>query len=204
MLPSSRTFNAVAVAAAGALAAAAASSAAAEDATKLYAGAGVGLASFSSDHAGIAYSDTPASWQLYGGYQARDSAAVEIAVERLAGIEAPDLLGSGIERLRVSADYSSFTVRGVFNVSLEEVLRNRQKVTIFGTIGLARSLEKRSVVELTTSRSTAVSERDTGLVLSAGVTFEIAGIRLRTYLQSADRAGDDDLDSIGAAAEFRF
>jgi hypothetical protein len=169
----------------------------------LYAGVGLGITDFNSDHERIGYSDTPVGWQLYGGYQAREGAAVELAVERLAGIESGDLLGSGVERLQISAEQSLFTVRGVFNLSLEDVLRGRQKVTVFGTVGVARLLEERSVTELVSSRSTSVSERDTGLALSAGVTFEIAGVRLRTYLQSVDRA-DGDLNSIGATAEFRF
>lgn len=209
MPPVRPSIHLVAVACAAAVAALAAGSATADDAedadvvTKLYAGVGLGVADFSSEHEGIGYSDTPVGWQLYGGYQARESAAVELAIERLAGIESGDLLGSGIDRLRISADHSSFTVRGVFNLSLEDVLRGRQKVTVFGTVGVARLLEERSVTELVTSRSTFVSERDTALALSAGVTFEIAGVRLRTYLQSIDRA-EGRLNSIGATAEFRF
>jgi outer membrane protein with beta-barrel domain len=207
MLPVRPAICLVVVTSAAALAALAAGPAAADDddddASKLYAGVGLGVTDFSGDHEGITYSDTPVGWQLYGGYQAREGAAVELAVERLAGIESGDILGSGVDRLRISAEHSSLTVRGVFNLSLEEVLRGRPKITVFGTVGLARLLEKRSVTELVTSRSTSVSERDTGLALSAGVTFEIAGVRIRTYLQSVDRA-DGDLNSVGAAAEFRF
>src|SRR5262245_34231605 len=103
---------------AAALAALGPGSAAAEETTKLYAGVGLGITDFSSDHERIGYSDTPVGWQLYGGYQARESAAVELAVERLAGIEPGDLLGSGVDRLRISAEQSTFTVRGVFNLSL--------------------------------------------------------------------------------------
>ena len=206
MLPHS-AIHLVVVAGAAVLAALSAGSAAGqdanEDATKLYAGVGLGVTDFESDHSGIGYSGTPLGLQLYGGFQARDSSAIEIAVERLAGIDSGDILGSGVERLRISADYSSLTVRGVFSLSLEEVLRRRQKITVFGTAGLARLREERSVMELTTSRQSSATERDTAVVLSAGVTFEIARVRVRTYLQSTDR-DEGDLNSLGAAAEIRF
>lgn len=198
-----RVRRALHLAIAGAAALGTSMAAESEDAAKLYAGVGLGVTDFSNDHDGIGYSDTPLGWQLYGGFQVRDSSAVELAVERFAGIESQDLLGSGIDRLRISADHSSFTVRGVFNVSLEEVLRHRQKITVFGSIGLARLVEERSVLEVVTSRSTSATERDTALVLSAGVTFDIARVRLRTYLQSVDRPAGG-LNSLGAAAEFRF
>jgi opacity protein-like surface antigen len=185
------------------LAALAAASAAAQDSTKLYAGIGLGLTELDSDHEGIAYGDTPVGWQLYGGWQTHQNFGIELAAERLAGIEVDNLLGSGVERLRISADVSSVTARGVFSLSLQEVLRRRRKISVFGIVGIARLLEERDVTELTTSRSTSVSERDTAFVLGAGATLEIAGIRLRTYLQSADRDGGD-LNTIGAAAEFRF
>jgi hypothetical protein len=175
---------------------------AAEDSSKLYAGVGVGLTDFESAHAGIGYGEAALGWQLYGGLQARESMAVELAVERLASVEQPDVLGSGVERLRISAEHSAMTVRGVFSLPLEEVLRRRQRITLFGTLGLSRSLEERAVLELTTSRTSSVAERDTALVVGAGVTFELARVRLRTYLQSVQAA--HDLDSLGVAAEFRF
>jgi opacity protein-like surface antigen len=206
MPPHRTSIHLLVVAGAAAAAALPAGSAAADDAgdaTKLYAGVGLGVTDFKGDHDGIGYSDTPVGWQLYGGYQARESAAVEFAIEHLAGIESGDVLGSGVDRLRISADHSSFTVRGVFTLSLQEVLRGRQKVTVFGTVGVARLLEDESITEIVTSRTTSMTERDTGLALSAGVTFEIGGVRLRTYLQSVDRA-EGDLNSIGATAEFRF
>lgn len=176
---------------------------AAQDSAKLYAGVGVGVTDFKSEHAGIGYDDTPAGWQLYGGLQAREGMAVELAIEHLPGIEADDLLGSGIERLRISADHSAVIVRGLFSLSLEEVLRRRQMITVFGTLGIAGLLEERTVTELTTSRVTSTSERQTALVLGAGVSFDLARMRLRTYLQSADRA-EGRLNSLGIAAEFRF
>lgn len=202
MLTPQRTSR-LAVAGAAALAITATGSVAAEDTARLYAGVGLGVTNFTSDHDGIDYSDRPVGWQIYGGWQTRESTAFELAVEHLAGIQMDDLLGSGVERLRISADHTTFAVRAVYNLSLQEVLRRRKKIAVFGTLGLARLLEERNVVELTTSQSTSVSERATGLVLGAGVTFEIAGIRLRAYLQSIDRA-DDNLNSLGAAAEFRF
>jgi outer membrane protein with beta-barrel domain len=205
MPPVRPAIRLVVVASAATLAALAAGPAAADDddASKLYTGVGLGVTDFSGDHTGITYSDTPVGWQLYGGYQMRESAAVELAIERFSGIESGDILGSGVDRLRISTEHSSFTVRGVFNLSLQEVLRSRPKVTVFGTVGLARLLDKENVTELVTSRSTSATERDTGLALSAGVTFEIAGVRIRTYLQSVDRA-EGDLNSLWAAAEFRF
>jgi Outer membrane protein beta-barrel domain len=195
--------HALRIAAAAALAALTAAPGAAEDSSKLYAGAGLAVADFASDHEGIVYSATPKGVQLYGGFQARPLMAVELAVDRLQRVESGELLGSGVERLRISAEYSSVTVRGVFSLPLEEVLRRRQKITVFATVGVARSLEERGVLELTTGRQTSVSERDTGLVLEVGTAFDLPRVRLRTYFQSVDRA-DGTLNSIGGAAELRF
>jgi Outer membrane protein beta-barrel domain len=197
------TFSPLIRYAVAALAAAVAGSVAAQESSKFYAGVGLGLTEFDSDHERIVYGDTPPGWQLYGGWQTLENMAVELAVERLAAIEVDDVLGSGVDRLRISADVSSATLRGVFSLSLEEVLRRHRKISVFGIVGLVRLLEERDVTELRTSRSTSVSERDTALVLGAGATFDFGSIRLRTYVQSADREGGD-LNSLGAAAEFRF
>lgn len=174
-----------------------------DEPSKLYAGVGLGVGDFQSDHAGIGYSDTAVGWQLYGGLQARKGKAVEIAVERLAGIESGDIRGSGVERLRISAVNSSISVRGVFSLSLQDVLQRQQPISVFGTVGLAQLREQRDVLELTTSRATSVTERDTSLVLGVGVMFDVARVRVRTYFQAVDRA-DGDLYSLGAAAELRF
>ena len=186
-----------------ALIAAASGSAAAQESSKFYAGVGLGLTEFDSDHDRIAYGDTFVGWQLYGGWQTSQNMAVELAAERLAGIEADNVLGSGVDLLQISSDVSSVTARGVFSVSLEEVLRRRRKISVFGIVGMVRLLEERDVTELRTSRSTSVSERETAVVLGAGATFDIGRVRLRTYVQSADREAGD-LNSLGAAAEFRF
>jgi len=174
-----------------------------EPASKLYAGVGLAATDFEGDHGGIAYGENVAGLQVYGGFQARELMAIELGLDRYSGIDSGDILGSGVERLRISADYSSAIVRGVFLLPLEDVLRRHQKITLFATAGLAHSTEERSVTELTTSRETEVSESDDGLVLGLGVTFDVSRVRLRATLQSLDRAGSD-LNSLGVAAEFRF
>lgn len=170
---------------------------------KLYGGVGVTVADFDSAHEGIGFGDTPHGLQLYGGLQAHELAAVELAIDRLDGIEPGDLPGSGVERLRISARHTTVTLRGVFGVSLREVLRSRPNLTVLATIGLARSLEERDVLELTTLERTSASDRDTAFVLGAGVTFELERLRIRTFVQSADY-GERRLNGVGAAAEFRF
>jgi hypothetical protein len=176
-----------------------------EDArSKLYAGAGLGVTTFDSDHAGIAYSDTPVGLQLYGGFQARELMALEVELDRYSGIDTGEVLGSGVERLRISAEWSSVTLRGVFSLPLEDVLKRRQKITLFGSIGLSLMKEERSVMELVASREIAATERDDGLAFAAGAVFELPrGLRLRTQMQSIDRSGSS-VESIGLAAEFRF
>jgi len=174
-----------------------------DDASKLYAGVGLAATDFESDHGGIAYGETVAGLQLYGGYQLKELMAIELALDRYSGIDSGDILGSGVERLQISADYSSVMVRGVFFLPLEDVLRRHQKITLFATGGLAHSVEERHVTELTTSRETEVSENDDGLVLGMGATFDVARVRLRAQFQSLDREGPS-LNSIGVAAEFRF
>lgn len=174
-----------------------------EDTSRLYWGAGLAVTDFESKHEGVPFTATLAGWQLYGGLQARERMAVEVAVERLSGVELDDIRGSGLTRLRISADDIAATLRGVFSLSLQEILPRRQNVVLFATAGLERSLEERDVLELNTGRATSVAERDFALVIGAGVTFDLARVRLRTHVQSADRAAGA-LDSIGVAAEFRF
>ena len=174
-----------------------------EGPSKLYAGVGLAATDFESDHGGITYGETVAGLQLYGGFQVKELMAIELALDRYSGIDSGDILGSGVERLRISADYSSLMLRGVFSLPLEDVLRRHQKITLFATAGLAHSTEDRHVTELTSSRQTQVSESDDGLVLGAGVTFDVSRVRLRATLQSLDRPGAD-LNSLGVAAEFRF
>jgi len=198
-------------AAAGALlhpllcAAPAAAAEADEDAapSKLYAGVGLAATDFEGNHGGIAYGEKVAGLQLYGGFQLKELMAIELALDRYSGIDSGDILGSGVERLRISAEQSAVMVRGVFLLPLEDVLRRQQKITLFATAGLAHSTEDRHVTELTTSRETEVSETDDGLALGAGVIFELKRVRWRATLQSVDREGPS-LGSIGVAAEFRF
>jgi hypothetical protein len=175
----------------------------AQEPSKLYAGAGLAAVDFSSHHDGIGFSASPLAWQLYGGWQMRDRVGLELAFDRLGGIDSVDVRGSGLDRLRISADVSTITVRGVFSLSLEEVLRRRQKITVFGTVGLAHSTEDQSVLELNSARWASVSESDDSLVFGAGVMFDLPRLRLRTFVQSLDRA-QGTLNSVGAAAEFRF
>jgi hypothetical protein len=174
-----------------------------EDASKLYWGAGLGAMDFESDHGGVSYADGATGLQLYGGFQARELMAVELALDRFSGIESGEVLGSGVERLRIATQYSSVTVRGVFSLSLQEVLPRRQNIMVFGTVGLAHSTEERSVTERTAARESEATDRDDGLVLGAGVVFDVARFRLRAHYQTVDRRGPS-LDSIGLAAEFRF
>lgn len=174
-----------------------------KDASKLYAGVGLAATDFESDHGGIAYGERVAGLQLYGGYQVRELMGVELALDRYSGIDSGDILGSGVQRLNISADHTSVMVRGVFSLPLQDVLRRHQKITLIGTVGVAHTIEDRSVTELTTSTETDVSETDDGLALGAGVIFEVSRVRLRATLQSLDREGPS-LDSIGVAAEFRF
>jgi hypothetical protein len=177
--------------------------AAAQDAGKRYAGVGLALTNFDGAHEGIAYGDSSAGLHLYGGYQARELMAVELAVERFSGLDSGNVLGSGVERLRIAADLQTVTVRGVFSVSLEEVLRRRRKISLFGTFGVGHVAEKRRVTALTTSRQTATTERDNGLAVGVGAVFDLPRIRLRAHLQSQDRAGPS-LTTAGVAAELRF
>lgn len=179
--------------------------ASAEDSTwsNVYVGAGLAVTEFESDHEGIGFGATPFALQVYGGLQLREGAAVELALDHLDAIDSGVLLGSGVDRLRISAEHSSVTLRGVFSLSLEEVLRRRRRISVFATIGAARTLEKRSVLELATARQTSVAERDTALVVGVGAMLDLERVRVRTYMQSADRR-DGTLDSVGAAAEFRF
>jgi hypothetical protein len=199
--PLARTIRAVVGAVLAVLSTAAA--AAEDEPSKLYAGVGLAATNFESDHEGIGYSAAPVGWQLYGGLQARERMAVELAIDRVTGMDSGDILGSGVERLRISAQNSSITMRGVFSLSLDGVLPKRQKITLVGSVGLARTSEERSVTELTTSRQTSVSEDENGLVLGAGALFNLSRLRLRAHYQTLDRSGPS-LDSFGVAAEFRF
>ena len=171
--------------------------------SKLYAGVGLAATDYEGDHGGIAYGETVAGLQLYGGFQVKELMAIELALDRYSGIDSGDILGSGVQRLNISADHTAVIARGVFSLPLEDVLRRQQKITLFGSIALAHSTEKRSVTELTTSTETKVSESDDGLALGAGVIFEVSRMRLRATLQSLDREGPS-LNSVGVAAEFRF
>ena len=201
--------RAIRVAAAGALlhpllwAAPAAAEDKDKDASKLYAGVGLAATDFESDHGGIAYGETVAGLQLYGGYQLRELMGIELALDRFSGIDSGDILGSGVQRLNISADHTSVIARGVFSLPLEDVLRRLQKITLIGTLGVAHTIEDRSVTELTTATETDVSETDDGIALGAGVIFELKRVRWRATLQSVDREGPS-LGSIGVAAEFRF
>jgi hypothetical protein len=169
---------------------------------KLYAGAGLAVTDLDSDYAGIGYGDTALGLRVYGGFQMKQWLAFEVAFDRHDNIE-DEGPGSGLEQLRIAADHSSLTLQGTFSLSLQEVLRRRQPITVFGTLGIARSEERRTVLEVTTSRQTEETEHSTGPVLGVGAIFDLSRVRLRTYVQSLDH-GDLSLRSLGVAAEFRF
>jgi len=169
---------------------------------KLYAGAGLAVSDLDSDYAGIGYGDTALGLRVYGGFQMKQWLALEVAFDRHDGIE-DEGPGSGLEQLRISADHSAVTLQGTFSLSLQEVLRRRQPITVFGTIGIARSEEQRTVLEVNTSRQTEETEDSTGPVLGVGAMFDLSRMRLRTYLQSIEDE-DSSLRSVGVSAEFRF
>jgi hypothetical protein len=169
---------------------------------KLYAGAGLAAMDFDSDYAGIGYGDSGVGWHLYGGFQLKQWLALELAFDRLDGIE-HEGRGSGLEQLRISAEHSALTLQGTFSLSLQEILRKRQPITVFAAVGLARSAEDRTVLELNTARLTEETEYSTRPVLGVGVLLDVSRVRLRTYLESSEDGGSS-LRSIGAAAEFRF
>lgn len=178
--------------------------AAAQDqpAGKLYAGAGLAVSDLDSDYAGIGYGATALGLRVYGGLQMNQWLALELAFDRLDGIE-DEGPGSGLEQLRISAEHASLTLQGTFSLSLQEVLRRRQPITVFSTVGIARSEEQRTVLELNTSRQTEDTEYSTAPVLGVGVIFDLSRVRLRTYLQSIEDE-DSSLRSVGVSAEFRF
>ncbi len=174
-----------------------------DEPSKLYAGAGLGSMSFASNHDGVHYGDSGLGLQLYGGWQVRERMAIELGLDRLGGMSSGDVLGSGVQRLRIDADYYAVTLRGMFSLSLEEVLPKRQKITLFATVGAVRSHEQRSVLELNTLQESSATDRDGSMVFGAGVLFDVARVRIRTYFQTDDRARGN-VDTLGAAAEFRF
>jgi hypothetical protein len=181
-----------------------ATSAAAQDEPpgKLYAGAGLAVSDLDSDYAGVGYGDTALGLRVYGGFQLSQWLALELAFDRLDGVE-DEGPGSGLEHLRISAEHASLTLQGTFSLSLQEVLRRRQPLTVFSTIGIARSEEQRTVLELNTSTQTEDTEHSTAPVLGVGVIFDLSRVRLRTYLQSIEDE-DSSLRSVGVSAEFRF
>lgn len=170
---------------------------------KLYAGAGLGSMSFSSDHDGVHFGDSGLGLQLYGGWQVRERMAIELGLDRLDGMTSGDVLGSGVQRLRIDADYWAVTLRGMFSLSLEDVLPKRQKITLFATVGAVRSHERRSVLELNSLQESSATDRDGSMVFGAGVLFDVSRVRIRTYFQTDDR-DRGNVDTLGAAAEFRF
>lgn len=186
-----------------AAAALAVSGASAQDTpSRFYAGAGVAATDFAGEYSGLGYGDSPLDLHLYGGFEMRPWLALELALDRLGDIR-HEGRGSGLEQLRISADHSSLSLQGTFSLSLQEVLRKRRPITVFATVGISSFDTELSVLELTTSRQTTATDESTGAVLAAGVRFDLARVRLRTYLRSID-AGDSSLRSLGAAAEFRF
>lgn len=173
-----------------------------EAASRFYAGAGLAATDFDGDYSGVGYGDSPLAVHLYGGMEMRPWLALELALDRLGDVH-HEGRGSGLEQLRITAEHSSLSLQGTFSLSLQEVLRKRRPITVFGTIGIARSDTELSVFELTTSRQLTATDGSTGAVLAAGVMFDLKRVRLRTYLRSIDQ-GDASLRSLGATAEFRF
>lgn len=177
---------------------------AAQDAPeKRYAGVGLAFTDFDGRHGGIGYGDAALGLRLYGGYQVRELVAVELAFDRFSGLDSGHVRGSGVEQLRIAADVETLTARGVFSLSLEEVLRRRRKISVFGTIGLGQLTEKRHVTELTSAREATTTARDTALAMGVGATFALPRVRLRAHLQTYDVDGPS-LTTAGVAAEFRF
>ena len=176
---------------------------AAQEADRFYLGAGIGVADYESVYEGVAYADTPLGAHLYGGVQLRDRVAVELALTSLADIESGDILGSGIERLRISADYRAIAVKGRFSVALAEVVPRWRKWTVFGTAGAYASEERRHVVELVSSQTSDDVTDDSGLVFGAGAIYGFSRLSVRASLESFDGRHADHT-AIDVAVEFGF
>jgi len=176
---------------------------AAQEADRFYVGAGLGAADYESVYEGVAYADTPLGAHLYGGVQIRDRVAVELALTNLADIESGDILGSGIERLRISADYRAIAFKGMFSVALADVAPRWRKWTVFGTAGGYASEESRHVVELVSAQTSDDVTDDSGLVFGAGAIYRFSRLSVRAALESFDGRHADHT-AIEVAVEFRF
>lgn len=175
----------------------------AQENDRFYVGAGLGVTDYASVYEGVAYADTPLGAHLYGGVQLRDRVALELALTSLADIESGDVLGSGIERLRISADYRAIAVKGTFSVALVDVVPRWRKWTVFGTAGGYASEESRHVVELVSSRTSDDVTNDSGLVLGAGAIYGFSRFSVRASLESFDgRHADHTTVEVAVQLEF--
>jgi hypothetical protein len=175
----------------------------AQEGGKLYVGAGLGLADYHGGYEGVSYGDTPLGARLYGGVQLRDRAAVELALASFADVRSGDILGSGVERLRISADYQAIVVRGMFRLALLDLVPRWRKWTVFGTAGGFASEESRHVVELVSSQARDDVTDDSGLAIGAGAIYGFPRVSLRTSVEWFN-GGHADHSTVEVAAEFRF
>lgn len=177
--------------------------AAQEKPARFYAGVGVGIGDYQGAYEGIDFDDTPLGPWVYGGIRLRDRVAGEIVLARFAHVRSGDVLGSGLERLSMSADYRSVAARGVFSLELAELVPRWRNWTVFGALGAFSSEEHLRVTYLVSERAADVVREDSGVSAGGGVVYAFARTRLRMSFEVLN-GRYSDLSLAETSVEFRF
>lgn len=176
----------------------------AQQAGRLYVGAELGLAAYRDGYAGVTYEDRPLAMQGFAGYRLDDRWSVELAYERLSGIESGQVAGSGTERLDIGSRLDTAAVRAILTVPLSELLRCRKRIAIFGAAGYHSSEARSDVLELGSQARTRITTQESGPTVGGGVLYGLGKIDLRGYAEWLQRDGTSKTWTTGVAFQYRF
>jgi hypothetical protein len=178
--------------------------AAQEDDRRFYAGAALGIADYEGGYEGLTYDDAPLALQAYGGYRVGERWSVELGFQRVGDIETGEIAGSGTDRLEISEQFDMAIVRALLSVPLSDLLGWRRKFSLFGTVGYHVSDARRVVLELESLVEDSQTREEYGLVLGAGVRYELGKVELRGYVEWLDLGDMAETWTTGVGVELRF
>lgn len=161
----------------------------AQGSSKLYAGAGVAMARYTSEVAGVELSDSSPGFEAYGGYRLPGMIDVELGYKRFGAIDARDVAGSGTNRLDIDASFETVLVKGIWSVSFGELLGWRRDVRMFGAAGYYRTVMDATAVTLGSGARDTLRDEESGLLFGVGALYDVGAVDLRGYV---DWFGVDD------------
>ena len=152
-----------------------------------YIGVSTGIINLEDDSAGTGFSDSPFSYKVFGGYQANENYALDVAYFSTLG-DASDVVGGN----PVDISLDGFAVRLVGSIPTSD------NFSVFGSAGYFDGEGEASEPGI----STTVKEKENGLTLGVGGKYRFESVSIQGGYEWFD--SDDTIWSLLVGVQVNF